>query len=270
LAKQTWDDSYAKQAGYVRSLQEPGMLTECVLVAIEVPEDRRHGFALRGWRELSMALRREIARYVHAHDRDIVAAMMLGFVGAIEQNLLQFGVAAPRSARDQQPTLVSKELLDYLSATMEVRNDLCVGSYHRHEARLLGQMGLEKSECERHSLPAPEDREAEIGICRPAQRGGCRFYVYLWWSESKAGTEEVVGAVALDLSTKKLRDDIWSRFHRKNPNCRIEREVGDYYFLFLTAPIDLSTRSGAPETLDQLVSEWLGYCESVGGLKLLG
>lgn len=297
----TWDQSYEKQAGYLKSLQKPDLPAECVLVAIEVPRDGRFGFTLRSWQDLCMALRREIGRSGNGHDSDIIKAMMLGFVGAIEQNLLEFGTAASRRARDKQATLVSRKLLEHLSETVEVAmstetqnsilavgsksylnalaaveafeqevEDLCAGAYRRHEERLLSQMGLDAHECERHSLPSPEDREAEIGACRPAQKGGCRFYVYLWWRDSEARSPEVVGAVALDLSTKKLRDDIWNRFHSKNPNCSVERDVGDYYFLFLTAPIDLSTRSGTSEALDQLVSEWLGYCESIGGLKLFG
>ena len=127
-------------------------------------------------------------------------------------------------------------------------------------------MGLDAKECERHKLPSPEDREAEIGVLRPAQQGGYSFYIYLWWRESATGSPEAVGAVALDLSTKTLRDDIWNRLHHKNPGCGVKREAGNYYFLVLTAPIDLSTRSAAAETLDQLVSDWLAYCESIGGL----
>lgn len=167
--------------------------------------------------------------------------------------------------------LGSKSYLNALAAIeafeQEVE-DLCRGVYQRQEKRLLSQMGLDANECERHTLPSPEDREAEIGVLRPAQKGGYSFYIYLWWRESATGSPEVVGAVALDLSTKKLRDDIWNRIHHKNPGCSVKREVGNYYFLFLTAPINLSTRSSAAETLDQLVSDWLVYCESIGGLKL--
>jgi hypothetical protein len=36
----------------------------------------------------------------------------------------------------------------------------------------------------------------------------------------------------------------------------------------LATPIRESELSEIPEILDRLVSEWLGYCESVGGLKL--
>ena len=126
--------------------------------------------------------------------------------------------------------------------------DLCRGVYQRQEKRCLSQMGLDAKECERHKLPSPEDREAEIGVLRPAQQGGYSFYIYLWWRESATGSPEAVGAVALDLSTKTLRDDIWNRLHHKNPGCGVKREAGNYYFLVLTAPIDLSTRSAAAET----------------------
>ncbi len=71
---------------------------------------------------------------------------------------------------------------------------------------ILDRMGLDTAECRRHKLPSPEDREAEIGICRSAQKGGCYFYIYLWWQEDRTGAPETSGAVALDLPTKTLRD----------------------------------------------------------------
>ena len=173
--------------------------------------------------------------------------------------------------QDDLLTLGSCSYLNALAAIeafdQEVE-DLCSGVYQRHEKRLLSQMGLDANECARHTLPSPQDGEAEIGVCRPAPKGGLKFYIYLWWRESPTGSPEIVGAVALDLPTRTLRDDIWNRLHRKNPGCRVEREVGDYYFLFVTTPISLSTRSVASEVLDKLVSDWLGYCESIGGLKL--
>jgi len=173
--------------------------------------------------------------------------------------------------KDDLLALGAKSYLNALTAIEAFDSEveaICRGVYHRHEARLLDQMGLDPADLDRHTLPSPEDREAEIGVCRSAQKGGPLFYIYLWWREDKSGAPEISGAVALDLSTKKVRDDIYERLRRQSPGCRVTRDVGDRYFLVLATPIRESELAEIPEILDRLVSEWLGYCESVGGLKL--
>lgn len=116
----TEDEQYEKQRGYKESLLKLGLPAECVLVANrKVPSNKLYGFKLRPWKEISLALRRAVADYVRSHGGDeerIIAAMMLGFVAAIEQNLLGFGTAAPRRARKGEPTLLPKELHEYLKA----------------------------------------------------------------------------------------------------------------------------------------------------------
>jgi hypothetical protein len=115
----TWDESYEKQQGYLNSLGTRCPHTKCVLVAIpDVSPDSCFGFALRRWQHVSIALRREIAAYVERHDRDIISAMMCGFVAAIELNLLEFGTAAARRAWNSQPIWLSKQLEDYLRETL--------------------------------------------------------------------------------------------------------------------------------------------------------
>ena len=44
----------------------------------------------------------------------IVTAMMLGFVAAVEQNLLEFSPAAPRRVWKKEPTLIPENLIKYL------------------------------------------------------------------------------------------------------------------------------------------------------------
>jgi len=63
-----------------------------------------------------MALRVKIADSLRNRPRDnpIVTAIMLGFVGAIEQNLLGFSAAAPRRLSRNEPALISEGLVTYL------------------------------------------------------------------------------------------------------------------------------------------------------------
>jgi hypothetical protein len=113
----TTDESYNKQAGYLRSLKGCCGCVKCVLLAIpDVPPDSCFGFTLRRWQEVSLALRREIVRYVGAHPAETIAAMMCGFVAAVEQNLLEFGTAAARRAcsTPPKPTWLSGPLRKYL------------------------------------------------------------------------------------------------------------------------------------------------------------
>lgn len=93
--------------------------------------------------------------------------------------------------------------------------------------RSLSQMGLDQCDCERYSESSPERREAEIGVYRPAPKGGPGFYVYLWWREIVSDTPEIMGAIVLEFWTKKARDEIRDRFRRGSPGCRAERGGSD-------------------------------------------
>jgi hypothetical protein len=48
----------------------------------------------------------------------------------------------------------------------------------------------------------------------------------------------------------------------------VERVGGECYNLLLETQVKLNELGGLSDTLDQLVLEWLGYCEPIGGLKL--
>ncbi len=117
----TYDENYEKQQGYLQSLQQTCSSVGCVLVANrEVSQDELFGLNLQTWEDLSVALRRAIAGYVEAHGANAVSAMMLGFVGAIEQNLRGYGTAAPRRAWENRPTLFPRGLSEHLRRALEV------------------------------------------------------------------------------------------------------------------------------------------------------
>jgi hypothetical protein len=113
-----YDSQYAKQDDYLRSLRDCYVNPPCILIAIpeKIDESQLCGFTLRPWRNVALALREEIAEYAkkNGEENRIVTAMMLGFVAAVEQNILGFGPAAPRRVSRHEPTLVPPDLVTYL------------------------------------------------------------------------------------------------------------------------------------------------------------
>jgi len=135
-------------------------------------------------------------------------------------------------------------------------------------------MGLDDGgDCERHAIADPAERSAEVGICRGTQKSGVNgpcFYVYLYFGESEDDEPEVLAKVWLDFPARRLRDEIYDQIRRKNPHCGIERAEGeDYWGLVLSSSFKLDDpASGPDEVLEKLLPDWIGYCESIGGLKM--
>lgn len=120
----TYDEEFWKQEGYLKSLQgfRCEVAPECVLVAIhDVSERRRCGFQMRLWKEVSLALRRAIARKAQDCEHLAITAMMVAFVAAIEQSLLEMSTTAARRAWKSKPTLMPEDLVSYLERAMESR-----------------------------------------------------------------------------------------------------------------------------------------------------
>jgi hypothetical protein len=108
----TWDEQYEKQSDYFRSLQARYADPACVLIALREDLGKDvFGFSPRSWSKVAFVLREQIAEYVQgsATRNIIVAAMMLGFVAAVEQNLLELPAGPPSKL-----TLFSGRLTRYL------------------------------------------------------------------------------------------------------------------------------------------------------------
>lgn len=158
--------------------------------------------------------------------------------------------------------------LDGLAAVKAFEREVqrtCTEVYERHAVELAKQMGLEAAECEPYSEPEPEERYAEIGVSRPAQKD-CSFWLYLLWDEVEGGKTRVQGAISLGLYHKSLRNKLYERFRQENSRCRVTKY--DTYQLMLTKPIKPDELGSAGKILDDLMLEWLGYCKSAGGLDL--
>jgi hypothetical protein len=159
----------------------------------------------------------------------------------------------------------AKNYLDALSAIAAFRSEvqeMCTEIYKHRAPELAAQMGLDAEDCEPFEESSPDERWAEVGISRPAQQN-CFFYLYLSWGEDERVDDMIAGAVSLDLYHKRLRDEIYEQL-QKGPQHRVKKF--DTYSLMLTEHIKDPTC--ARDVLDALVSEWIGSCKSIGGLKL--
>lgn len=113
----TDDKQYAKQEYYLKSLRTRyGKNMRCIIITrYPIHKDCRYGFTPRPWREVALALRKNIVEYSQKNnDNHIITAMMLGFVAAVEQNLLEFSTVAPRRVSKGKLTLIPRDLVTYL------------------------------------------------------------------------------------------------------------------------------------------------------------
>jgi hypothetical protein len=153
---------------------------------------------------------------------------------------------------------------------------MCKKAYSRHKDRLLPAMGLsDGGDCELYKDGEPAERWAAVGVRRGIQRSGLNgpcFYVYLWFGSSEDDQAEMLATVWLDFPAKRLRDEVYDQIRRKNPRCGIERNDEDQYWaIVLSTPFTPdSPATGPEETLDKVLSDWIGCCESIDGLKLSG
>ncbi len=116
----TYDEQYQKQRGYMDSLKGLSCV-ECVLIANanDILDDDLCGFRLREWRQVSIELRRAIAcESGNDEGHQITRAMMLGFVAAVEQNLVGLGTVAARRAWRRKPTPYPAALAEYLKEVL--------------------------------------------------------------------------------------------------------------------------------------------------------
>jgi hypothetical protein len=115
----TADDAQTdKQAGYGRWLeQQPEPQQYRLLLVTGADQESYCGFAVVKWAQVCLELRRVAAR-LSGESRLMVAAMILAFVGGVEQNLLGFSV--PRSlgavaSGGERHVLVDTRVVEHLS-----------------------------------------------------------------------------------------------------------------------------------------------------------
>jgi hypothetical protein len=93
--------------GYTESIDSPE--TEFIFLAVNPPDTGLLGFRFVSWAEVCVALR-AIARSRLGPNHILSTALVLAFVGAVEQNLL--GFVSPESA--SLPIAKAPRMLDHL------------------------------------------------------------------------------------------------------------------------------------------------------------
>jgi len=101
------DADLEKHAGYTESIDSSE--TEFVFLAVNPPDTGLHGFRFVSWAEVCVVLR-SLARSRLGPDHVLSTALILAFVGAVEQNLL--GFVSPESA--SLPVGNAPRMLDHL------------------------------------------------------------------------------------------------------------------------------------------------------------
>lgn len=96
-----------KHVGYTESIDSPE--TEFIFLAVNPPDTGLQGFRFVSWAEVCVALR-AIARSRLGPNHILSTALVLAFVGAVEQNLL--GFVSPESA--SLPIAKAPRMLDHL------------------------------------------------------------------------------------------------------------------------------------------------------------
>ena len=100
-----------KHIGYAKSGRERNEDVELIFIAVEDLEIDRHAFSFLSWCDITAGLRKN-ARHVVDNRNYAVAATHLGFIGAVEQNLLGFGPPekVTRDVRGQSQEVYPQDL----------------------------------------------------------------------------------------------------------------------------------------------------------------
>jgi hypothetical protein len=114
------DADLAKHRGYIlwHEQEEPFPLKPRVIISTSGRKADYNGFTHRGWREICIALRRLVPELI-TEGRCLLAALILCFCGAVEENLLGLEVIAGRIDRPASRAGCI-ETSEYLAETMNL------------------------------------------------------------------------------------------------------------------------------------------------------
>lgn len=173
--------------------------------------------------------------------------------------------------------LVATGAQSYLDALVAIEafrkavQEICEGAYNRSRPRLSKAMGLDDKDCFAYSYDRRlADGKASVGV-RRLVADGYYFYVYLHWSTSADGSQEIRAGIQLDVRSRTNRDEILSGIRQKKLTCQLEGGVaGDgSSYLTLERPLQAVEPDAISRTLDDLLAEWIESCGSIDDLKLI-
>lgn len=124
VKKQDADEAdIEKHKGYLawlRSQPEPRKIA--ILLASEGSEDSYCDFQLCTWAELCVELRR-MAPLLCKDGRFVPAAMILAFVGAVEQNLLAFSASTVKDIVDRRMATFDPRIVEHLERSLAIEGE---------------------------------------------------------------------------------------------------------------------------------------------------
>lgn len=110
-----------KQRGYmqwIRAQPEPKEHTHPILLAVEAAQEDYEGFTPWRWASLCVVLRRTAQTLCKDPQHVVLAAMILAFVGAVEQNVLAFSAPLLQRIHSGQLVRVPSEIGNHVEASL--------------------------------------------------------------------------------------------------------------------------------------------------------
>jgi hypothetical protein len=103
-----------KQKGYSRWVDNHSVVRNTVLLATHASEELYEGFTFCSWADLCVNLRRTIATR-KGNWPHLVTAMMIAFIAAVEQNLVQLAGPATRRILAGEAVMFDAQIVDHLA-----------------------------------------------------------------------------------------------------------------------------------------------------------
>jgi hypothetical protein len=109
-----------KQRGYMQWITEqPEPRKHAILLVVEAAQEEYEGFTPWRWASLCTVLRQIAQTLCREPQRVVLAAMILAFVGAVEQNVLAFSTSLLHRIYSGQAVQVPSEIGDHIETSLQ-------------------------------------------------------------------------------------------------------------------------------------------------------
>ena len=293
-----------KQTGYRKYLDEQAEIPKesChgVLLVTEASEKRYAGnFMPVRWSDVCLRLRRMVL--VVKRNEAVVAAMILAFVGAVEQNLLRFSSAQIREAYAQKPVSLSSEIGNHIQGSLDEETRMAntavppnlpeagISSYiealiavqkfqleiqriskkvvNERMRELMDAIGIEPDQVkppEEYANPGDLKKWTGSDAWIAVRLRHPLFTGYFGWLWREHGEHVQAGVVATLAPKHPLHAQLLEAVGR-NGIQNVYKTWGTEISLW--EPISLGDVKNFGQRLDKLINDWIRVWTSVGGLK---